>query len=176
MTTARAGWSGRAVAVVVAVVLVVGGGVVLVVLDAREDRMATAAEPTAWAERVAMADLLNETAEALGIETTVREAHTGILTCPRTRGGNGTQFRIPGFDGPVLHDVEGGLARVRVFWEERGLEVRDRGFGPASGLLGVSEFGSTVIILSGPGGTVAYGETFCAAVSGRPESMRPDAG
>lgn len=112
----------------------------------------------------------------LGIETTVREAGPQELVCPRSRGGEGVSFFIPGFDGPVLDDVVGGLALVRAFWQERGLEVRDRGFGPASGLTGVSELGSTVIILSGPHGTSADGETFCGAVSGRPESMRPDAG
>lgn len=170
MTAGGKRWNGSAVVAVVVVVLVAAAVVVSLVLEAREDRMATAAEPTGWADRLAMAELLEETAVVLGIETTVREAGEQTLACRRSRGGDGVSFFVPGFTGPVLDDVEGELARVRAFWQERGLQVRDRGFGPASGLVGVSEFGSTVTVLSGPGGTVADGETFCASESGRPES------
>lgn len=153
-----------------AVVLVVGAGGAWWAWDASQDRAATAAEPTAWQARQDMTRLIEETAEVLGLETTPRPAGEQELVCPRARGGEGVSFHVPGFNGPVVDDVEALLAQVREFWEGRGLTVRGTGLGEAKGLIGTDELGSVATLLSGPGGTFAEGDTFCATVSGRPEA------
>ena len=166
--TRRTSPRGLAATAIVLGVVVLGGGGAWLAWDAREDQVATDAEPTGWQVRQDLASLLEETAEVLGIETTVRAADDQELVCARSRGGEGVMFFVPGFDGPVLDDLDAGLAAVRALWQERGLTVADRGIGEASGIVGTDELGSAVTLLSGPGGTFAQGETFCATRSGRP--------
>lgn len=160
---ARAGGRRRWVALAA---LVTAALAVALVLTQRGSPVPADSEQTAAQNRASMTTVLHETAAAAGMEVVVEDDGAPPLACTRNDGGDGTSFDLPDLVGPVVDDLDGFLGSVREHWLARGYDVTDRALGGATGLSAIAPDGSTVRVLTGPGGTVLSGETLCALEPG----------
>jgi len=125
-------------------------------------------EVTAWQSRVELEQAMQDTAAAIGLDITAGESDSGSETCDRPDGGQGESYIVTGPSGPVIEDLDGALVQIRTLWEGRGWDVSTRQIGAVEGLSATIAGGSSLYVLSGPGGTRFNGETLCARIAGAP--------
>lgn len=126
------------------------------------------AEVTAWQSRIELEQAMHDTAAAIGLDVTAGESDSGSEVCERTDGSRGKSYIVTGPSGPVIEDLDGALLKIRELWEGRGWDVSARQIGAVRGLSATIADGSSIYVLSGPGGTSFNGETLCARIAGAP--------
>jgi len=128
----------------------------------------TGDDVTAWQSRIAMEQVMTETATTIGLTVQPRKADDEPLACDRAGGGEGFSFLVRGFEGPTIEDLDASLAQVRAAWEGQGLVVHNRAIGDKKGLSTTLPDGGSFYMLSGSDVTIFAGESACARTVGAP--------
>lgn len=131
--------------------------------DARD-----ALEPTAWENRLAMDEVMVESATVAGISSDLLPEREGPLWCRRNDGRDGVSYLLhPVQDGPVA-DPTATLDLVERLWRDKGYTVTRAPAGGMQALGATTPDGATLQMMAGPVGTGIIGETGCALVDGGP--------
>ncbi|WP_155859319.1 hypothetical protein [Cellulomonas sp. KRMCY2] len=129
-----------------------------------------ALESSAWENRLAMDEVIVESATLAGISSELLAEREAPLSCRRNDGRDGVSYFLHSVeDGPVA-DPTATLDTVEQLWRDKGYTITRGTAGGAEALAATTPDGATLQMFAGPGGTGIIGETGCALIDGGPDS------
>lgn len=90
------------------------------------------------------------------------------LACVRNDGRRGLSYHLHEIDADPVSDVDALLSAAEEYWTDLGYDVGRGQVGGVAGIHAQTPTGATLELISGPGATIASGETHCALTDGRP--------
>jgi hypothetical protein len=127
-----------------------------------------AAEQSAWDNRTELNQVLADTLTHLGLTGEAKDLPGSPMACVRNDGRRGLSYHLHEIDADPVPDVDALLSAAEEYWTNLGYDVGRHDMGDTAVIDAQTAAGATLELISGPGATIASGETHCALTDGRP--------